>query len=93
MQEMGESIVRAAKLNVEAAALLGLLAKESGRLNAITEEIIRLEEQVDQLHGAASTSFKLTRTLSPSSSARKCTIISNRPWTGSRMSPTRSARS
>jgi uncharacterized protein Yka (UPF0111/DUF47 family) len=43
-------IVRAAKLNVAAAPLLGSLAKESGRLHAMTEEIIRLEEQVDQLH-------------------------------------------
>jgi predicted phosphate transport protein (TIGR00153 family) len=50
MQEMGEIIVRAAKLNVDAAPLLGSLAKESGRLNGITEEIIRLEEEVDQLH-------------------------------------------
>lgn len=47
---MGEIIVRAAKLNVDAAPLLGSLAKESGRLNGITEEIIRLEEEVDQLH-------------------------------------------
>jgi uncharacterized protein len=50
MQEMGEIIVRAAKLNVDAAPLLGSLAKDSGRLNGITEEIIRLEEEVDQLH-------------------------------------------
>src|SRR5262249_18997007 len=40
MQKMGEIIVRAAKLNVEAAPLLGSLAKESGRLHGITEEII-----------------------------------------------------
>jgi predicted phosphate transport protein (TIGR00153 family) len=50
MQDMGEIIVRAAKLNVDAAPLLGSLAKQSGRLNSITEEIIRLEEQADQLH-------------------------------------------
>jgi uncharacterized protein len=50
MQEMGEIIVRAAKLNLEAAPLLASLAKQSGRLNGITEEIIRLEEQVDHLH-------------------------------------------
>jgi predicted phosphate transport protein (TIGR00153 family) len=50
MWEMGEIIVRAAKLNLEAAPLLASLAKQSGRLNALTEEIIRLEEQVDQLH-------------------------------------------
>jgi uncharacterized protein len=50
MQEMGEVIVRAAKLNVEAVPLLGSLAKESSRLHGMTEEIIRLEEQADQLH-------------------------------------------
>jgi uncharacterized protein len=50
MQQMGEVIVRAANLNVEAAPLLASLAKQSGRLNGITEEIIRLEEQADQLH-------------------------------------------
>jgi len=50
MQEMGEIIVRAAKLNVAAVPLLGSLAKEAGQLHSMTEEIIRLEEQVDQLH-------------------------------------------
>jgi uncharacterized protein len=50
MQEMGEIIVRAAKLNVAAVPLLGSLAKESSRLHGMTEEIIRLEEQADQLH-------------------------------------------
>jgi hypothetical protein len=50
MQEMGEVIVRAAKLNVEAVPLLGSLAKESSRLHGMTEEIIRLEEQADGLH-------------------------------------------
>jgi predicted phosphate transport protein (TIGR00153 family) len=50
MQEMGEIIVRAAKLNVAAAPLLSSLAKESGRLHGMTEEIIRLEEHADQLH-------------------------------------------
>src|SRR5256885_16340555 len=41
MQEMGEIIVRAAKLNVEAVPLLGSLAKESSRLHGMTEEVIR----------------------------------------------------
>jgi len=50
MQEMGEIIVRAAKLNVAAAPLLSSIAKESGRLHGMTEEIIRLEEHADQLH-------------------------------------------
>jgi predicted phosphate transport protein (TIGR00153 family) len=50
MQEMGEIIVRAAKLSVAAVPLLGSLGKDSSRLHGMTEEIIRLEEQVDQLH-------------------------------------------
>jgi predicted phosphate transport protein (TIGR00153 family) len=50
MQEMGEIIVRAAKVNASAVPLLGSLARESSRLHGMTEEIIRLEEQADQLH-------------------------------------------
>lgn len=50
MQEMVEIIVRAAQLIVESVSLLGSLARESNRLNALTEEIIRIEEQADQLH-------------------------------------------
>lgn len=50
MQDMGEIIVRAAKLNLTAVPLLGSLANNSARLNTMTEEMIRLEEQADQLH-------------------------------------------
>jgi uncharacterized protein Yka (UPF0111/DUF47 family) len=50
MQEMGEAIVQAAKLMVEAVSLLSSLGRQSARLNSLTEEMIRLEEQVDQLH-------------------------------------------
>ena len=50
MQDMGEIIVRAAQLTVDAVALLGSLGKQSSRLHGLTEEIIRLEEQADQLH-------------------------------------------
>jgi predicted phosphate transport protein (TIGR00153 family) len=50
MQEMGEIIVRAANLSMEAVPLLRSIGKESGRLNALTEEIIRIEEHADQLH-------------------------------------------
>ena len=50
MQEMGEIIVRAAKLSMEAVPLLGAIGKEAGRLNTLTEEIIRIEERADQLH-------------------------------------------
>jgi uncharacterized protein len=50
MQDMGEIIVRAAQLTVDAVALLDSLGKQSSRLHGLTEEIIRLEEQADQLH-------------------------------------------
>jgi predicted phosphate transport protein (TIGR00153 family) len=50
MQDMGEIIVRAAELIVEAVGLLGSLAKEANRLNSLTEEIVRVEEQADRLH-------------------------------------------
>jgi predicted phosphate transport protein (TIGR00153 family) len=50
MQDMGEIIVRAAKLTMEAVPLLSSLGTQSSRLHGMTEEIIRLEEQADQLH-------------------------------------------
>jgi predicted phosphate transport protein (TIGR00153 family) len=50
MGEMGDSIVKAARLTVEAVSLLGSLRENSTRLNAITDEIIRLEDSADELH-------------------------------------------
>jgi uncharacterized protein len=50
MQEMGAIIVRAATVSMEAIPLLGSIGRQSGRLNALTEEIIRLEENADELH-------------------------------------------
>ncbi len=50
MQEMGELIVRAAKVTLEAVPLLRSIGKEAGRLNALTEEIIQIEGQSDELH-------------------------------------------
>jgi uncharacterized protein len=50
MQEMGDVIVQAAKLTVDAVPLLSSLSRQSARLNSLTEEMIRLEEQADQLH-------------------------------------------
>ncbi len=50
MQDMGEIIVRAAGLSMEAVPLLRAIGKEAGRLNALTESIIRIEEEADQLH-------------------------------------------
>ena len=50
MGEMGDSIVKAAKLTVEAVSLLGSLRESTTRLNAITDEIIRLEDSADELN-------------------------------------------
>jgi uncharacterized protein len=50
MREMGELIVRAAKVNVKAVPLLRSIGKEATHLNALTEEIIQIEGQSDELH-------------------------------------------
>jgi uncharacterized protein len=50
MAEMGGRILQAAELTVEAVKLLGSLRENAARLNAITEEIIRLEEDTDALN-------------------------------------------
>lgn len=50
MQQMGDEIVQAAKLSVEAVKLLGSLRENAMRLNVITEEIILLEDDSDTLN-------------------------------------------
>ena len=50
MPQMGEVIVQAAKLMVEAVPLLSSLGRHSAQLNSLTEEMIRLEEHADELH-------------------------------------------
>jgi len=50
MAQMGDHILLAAKLTVEAVSLLGSLRENAGRLNAITEEIVRLEDDADTLN-------------------------------------------
>lgn len=50
MRAMGDIIVQAARLMMDAVPLLSSLSRESARLNSLTEEMIRLEEQADQLH-------------------------------------------
>jgi predicted phosphate transport protein (TIGR00153 family) len=50
MQEMGDIIVQAAELTADAVPLLSSLSTQSGRLNRFAEDMIRLEEQADQLH-------------------------------------------
>ena len=50
MRQMADIILRCAELTVEAVGLLGSMREDSGRINAITEEVTRLEEQADELH-------------------------------------------
>lgn len=50
MAAMGKSIVASARLAREAVSLLGSLRSNHARLNTITEEIIRLEDEADTLN-------------------------------------------
>jgi predicted phosphate transport protein (TIGR00153 family) len=50
MAEMGDEIVQAAKLTVDAVKLLGSMRENATQLNTITEEIIRLEDDSDTLN-------------------------------------------
>jgi len=50
MQQMGEIILQAANLVLEAVPLLSAIGNNAGRLNALTEKIIRVEEQADQVY-------------------------------------------
>ncbi len=50
MQQMGEIILQAATLVLEAVPLLSAIGRNAGRLNALTEQIIRVEEQADQIY-------------------------------------------
>jgi len=50
MVALGERIVRAAHLIFEAIELLGTMKMNAARLTAITEEVIRLESESDDLH-------------------------------------------
>jgi predicted phosphate transport protein (TIGR00153 family) len=50
MSEMGARILEAAKLTVDAVGLLASLRDNAARLNTITEEIIRLEDDADTLN-------------------------------------------
>ena len=50
MRQMADIILRCAELTVEAVSLLGSMRENVGRINAITEEITRLEEQADELN-------------------------------------------
>ena len=52
MQEMGGTIVEAARLTAEAVPLLNGIGTHSARLAAIAEEVTRVEERSDELHDA-----------------------------------------
>lgn len=52
MRQMADIIVEAAKLTAEAIGLLSAMRQNLPRLSAISEEIIRIEEQADQIYDA-----------------------------------------
>ena len=70
MQQMAVIILQASKLMAEAMPLLQAMGKNAARLQAITEEIIRIEDQADQLHDQG----------------RKTLYLANRNGQGSAMS-------
>ncbi|AMN39326.1 DUF47 domain-containing protein [Rhodoplanes sp. Z2-YC6860] len=50
MQRMGEIIFQAANLTQQAVPLLSSIGTNAGRLHELTAEVIRIEEQADQLN-------------------------------------------
>jgi predicted phosphate transport protein (TIGR00153 family) len=50
MREMADIIVRASELTREAVALLGQMNQNTQRLNALTEEVVRIEDRSDQVY-------------------------------------------
>jgi len=50
MQAMGDIILQASKLMLEAMPLLAAIGRNAPRLQTIAEEIIRIEDQADQLY-------------------------------------------
>jgi hypothetical protein len=50
MLEMAGIIVRAAELTVEAVGLLSSVSNNAARINAVAEEITRIEERADQMY-------------------------------------------
>src|SRR5262245_4404062 len=70
MQQMGAVILQASKLVLEAMPLLQFMGKNASRLQAISEEIIRIEDHADKLHDEG----------------RKALFVANRNGQGSAMS-------
>jgi predicted phosphate transport protein (TIGR00153 family) len=69
MQQMGEDALQASKLVQDAMPLLRNIGKNAGRLNTLTEQIVRVEERADELHDEG----------------RKALFLSNRQNGGSAM--------
>jgi predicted phosphate transport protein (TIGR00153 family) len=60
MRQMADIILRCAELTVDAVGLLGSMRENAGRINAIAEEITRLEEQADELNDSGIKALYLT---------------------------------
>ena len=50
MQQMGDIILQASKLVQQAMPLLRSIGSNAGKLNALTEEVVRIEDHADRLH-------------------------------------------
>jgi predicted phosphate transport protein (TIGR00153 family) len=50
MQQMGDIILLTSKLILEAMPQLASVPRNAGRLTTLTEEVVRIEEEADQLH-------------------------------------------
>ena len=60
MRQMADIVLRCAELTVDAVGLLGSMRENAGRINAIAEEITRLEEQADELNDSGIKALYLT---------------------------------
>ena len=50
MQQMGDIILQAANIVLEAVPLLSSIGQNANQLNVLTKKIIHIEESADQLH-------------------------------------------
>ncbi len=78
MRQMADIILRCAELTVEAVGLLATMRENVGRINAIAEEITRLEEQADELNAAGIKAlFQRTRSQGMGSGDAMAFIVGN----------------
>jgi predicted phosphate transport protein (TIGR00153 family) len=52
MQQMGDIVLQASRLMLQAMPLLRSIASNAAQLNVLTEEVVRIEDQADALHDA-----------------------------------------